>query len=942
MANGFSKSLIAVTMLMLCVVSRSDAEDWPMWRRDAARSARTTDKLPNDVHLRWVREFPKVKPAYREKRLQFDAGYEPIVISQIMYVASSRDDSVTSLDIGSGETRWQFFAEGPIRFAPVAWQDRVAFGSDDGCVYCLDADTGKTEWKFRAVPSHRKVLSSGRMISLWPVRGGPVLHEGKIFFAAGVWSFEGVFIYCLDADSGRVIWRNDEASFVYGQHPHDAKAMGGVTPQGYLVVAGDDLIVPCGQAMPARFDLKTGKLKSFVLPKPGRRPGGWFASAAVRRGEVKLDADVNRDLHEDEVYQGPGSPGVRTRITVGERTLRFEEGFQGVDGQVHTMLAASGNLFVVTLEGHIFCFGGQPEAAVRSVRSTPQLTARSDPNAAAVKQLDQILGATGSRHGYALVKGRSSTEGSLNSTLALTSGLLKRSKFHLVVTASNDQHLDAMRKHYRSDRRRVELLSKSSSELNLPRYFASLMITNAQTPTIDELQLLRPNDGIACMFVSAEEHRRLESTIASSGGKEFSTERSKSMTVIRRGKLPGAANYNGEWTSPDQLVRAPLGVLWFDDTLGHFKRSPQPWFVDGAMISYPKDWMAAHRENGQRPYVLLPPVFSDVYTGRVIAPEEAIVAGSNLPKRDLKAAQPNRYRPPTQKDVFKPEPSQRVVGERINPLTGEKEPRTIAKSYGCDGGVDYGHIYTMRSGTPAFYDKRLESGVCSISGPRSGCTNSIIPACGVLNVPFFYEGCTCSYPLPVGLALASMPESHEQWSSWGLGKAANIQQVGINFGAPGDRMTESGTLWLDYPNRGGPSPDVSVNVEPESVEYFYRHSLFVEGESHWPWVTGSGVQDAETITVNGLKPATYTVRLFFIETDSDPDDRCIQDVSINGEPVIENLDVARESGGPMRSLVRQVDEIESAGAMQITLRPKSGRTVVCGLEIIKQELLPID
>ena len=72
-------------------------------------------------------------------------------LSQTMYVASSRDDSVTALDIGSGETRWQFFAEGPIRFAPVAWQDRVAFGSDDGCVYCLDADTGKTEWKFRAV-----------------------------------------------------------------------------------------------------------------------------------------------------------------------------------------------------------------------------------------------------------------------------------------------------------------------------------------------------------------------------------------------------------------------------------------------------------------------------------------------------------------------------------------------------------------------------------------------------------------------------------------------------------------------------------------------------------------------------------------------------------------------------------------------------------------------
>ena len=171
------------------------------------------------------------------------------------------------------------------------------------------------------------------------------------------------------------------------------------------------------------------------------------------------------------------------------------------------------------------------------------------------------------------------------------------------------------------------------------------------------------------------------------------------MTVIRRGRLTDAANYTSDWTSPDQLVRVPLGMLWFDDTLGHFKRSPQPWFVDGAVISYPQDWMAVHRGKGWRPCALLPPVLSDVYTGRVIASKRAIVAGVNLPERDLAAPQPNRYQPPTQKDVFQPEPDQQVVGERMNRLTGEKEPRAIAKSYGCN---DYGHIYTIRNGTPVF------------------------------------------------------------------------------------------------------------------------------------------------------------------------------------------------------------------------------------------------
>ena len=83
----------------------------------------------------------------------------------------------------------------------------------------------------------------------------------------------------------------------------------------------------------------------------------------------------------------------------------------------------------------------------------------------------------------------------------------------------------------------------------------------------------------------------------------------------------------------------------------------------------------------------------------------------------------------------------------------------------------------------------------------------IVPAGGILNVPYFYEGCTCSYPLPMGLALYSMPEDFEQWATWGaVPKAAihgKIQRIGINLGAPGDRKTRDGTLWLDFPSVGG-------------------------------------------------------------------------------------------------------------------------------------------
>jgi outer membrane protein assembly factor BamB len=47
------------------------------------------------------------------------------------------------------------------------------------------------------------------LISVWPVRGGPVIADGRVYFAAGVWPFEGVFVIALDISSGELIWRNE-------------------------------------------------------------------------------------------------------------------------------------------------------------------------------------------------------------------------------------------------------------------------------------------------------------------------------------------------------------------------------------------------------------------------------------------------------------------------------------------------------------------------------------------------------------------------------------------------------------------------------------------------------------------------------------------------------------------------------------------------------------
>ena len=196
---------VMLSAFSLLPVPNATAGDWPMWRHDAARSAETEEQLPDRLTLLWTRELPKLKPAYRTRRLQFDAGYEPVAAGKRLFVGSSFNDSVTAYDTETGQELWRFYAEGPVRCAPVAWQDRVIFGADDGYVYCVAANDGQLIWKFQAAPTNRRVLGNGRLISLWPVRGGPVLENGKVYFTVGVWPFEGTFLYALDARTGKPV-----------------------------------------------------------------------------------------------------------------------------------------------------------------------------------------------------------------------------------------------------------------------------------------------------------------------------------------------------------------------------------------------------------------------------------------------------------------------------------------------------------------------------------------------------------------------------------------------------------------------------------------------------------------------------------------------------------------------------------------------------------------
>ncbi|MBC8872419.1 MAG: PQQ-binding-like beta-propeller repeat protein [Planctomycetes bacterium] len=273
----FQSSLRTIGIIFLCCTPllQVRADDWPMWRYDSNRSAASPEELPAELVLQWVREFPEPRPAWpEERRLHFDKVYEPVVVGKRLFVGLNSCDKVVALDTETGAERWAFYADGPVRFAPVAHGDHVFFVSDDGYLYCVHAENGVLVWRYRGAPADRSVLGNGRLISTWPARGGPVVKDNTVYFATGVLPFMGAFIHAVDADTGTAIWTNDTSTNIFTNQKHFV----GVSPQGYLVVLGDRLIVPAGRATPAHFDRNTGERLELDLRWDHRRSGTWEAS----------------------------------------------------------------------------------------------------------------------------------------------------------------------------------------------------------------------------------------------------------------------------------------------------------------------------------------------------------------------------------------------------------------------------------------------------------------------------------------------------------------------------------------------------------------------------------------------------------------------------------------------------------------------------------------
>ncbi len=171
-----------------------EADDWPTYRHDAARSGQASTSLPKALKPAWKTHLGGKLTS-------------PVIAEGKVFVASIHTHTVHALDAASGNRLWDFTAGGRVDSPPTIYRGRVLFGSADGWVYCLRASDGALAWRFRAAPMDQRMTAFEQVESVWPVPGSVLVQDGVAYCVAGRSMFldGGLRLWRLDPLTGRVL-----------------------------------------------------------------------------------------------------------------------------------------------------------------------------------------------------------------------------------------------------------------------------------------------------------------------------------------------------------------------------------------------------------------------------------------------------------------------------------------------------------------------------------------------------------------------------------------------------------------------------------------------------------------------------------------------------------------------------------------------------------------
>jgi len=304
--------------------------DWPMYRKDPARSACSGTRIPAKIGPLWTTQL---------------SGHisQPVYAFGSLFVAARDSCKVHCLDPETGVERWSFIAGGAVDSPPSLAHGRVIFGCADGSVYCLNASDGVLVWRFDATPYDKTIVSYGQLQSAWPIHGSVLVRGNVVYCSAGYSSYldGGLYLYGLDVITGRILHQGRmDGPHDAPRETYDAHNMGGSLNDIFtsthdslsmlqhcfdldLKQREQPLVTPFGKRAPGELRLMpTGGFLDdsgfdrLFWTRSRSWPGVHFAQGAPQQGDILVfdgtttyAAKTFRDVFSRSPYYRPGEDG---------------------------------------------------------------------------------------------------------------------------------------------------------------------------------------------------------------------------------------------------------------------------------------------------------------------------------------------------------------------------------------------------------------------------------------------------------------------------------------------------------------------------------------------------------------------------------------------------------------------------------------------------------
>ena len=291
--------------------------------------------------------------------------------------------------------------------------------------------------------------------------------------------------------------------------------------------------------------------------------------------------------------------------------------------------------------------------------------------------------------------------------------------------------------------------------------------------------------------------------------------------------------------------------------------------------------------------------------------------------------------------------------QREHPVTGEMEDWAWCRAdkqcgifaaskyfiFGRSMGIGYQDIYS-------------DQGLYTIWHSRASCWIDCSTGGGMMIKPPQSLGCQCQWNMPFTIAMGTVDSEPSASPAFAQpGEGLPVKHLYLNFAATGDRRDEAGNLWV----RSDMGEHPLLFGYPMVPEY-YEGKAPVQRSTPFTSIEGTDLDFVFATAARGYKkfelPVTtedgparnYTLRLGFSAPPGDVAGQRVFNVTVNGQPFLENFDIVAEAGGVDIAIWREL-EVNVQGKLTIEFTAAAGDAptldqmpLISALELLRDDV----